>query len=47
MAYYGFNRSILHELGTFIGKASKGEVVVCYYEPLVTPHMKVTSSPNG
>ena len=25
---------MVHELEAFIGKASKGDVVVCYFEPL-------------
>ena len=38
---------ILHESEAFIGKASEGEVVVVYFEPSVTPHMKVSGSPFG
>ena len=37
---------ILHEPEAFIGKASKGEVVVFYFEPLATQHMKVSGSPD-
>jgi hypothetical protein len=38
---------ILHESEAFIGKASKGDVVVFYFEPLATQHMKASGSPNG
>jgi hypothetical protein len=38
---------ILHESEAFIGKASKGEVVVLYFEPLATQHMKASDSPEG
>jgi hypothetical protein len=38
---------ILHELEAFIGKASKGDVVVLYFEPLATQHMNAFGSPNG
>ena len=38
---------ILHESEVFIGKASKGEDVVFYFEPLVTRHMKASGSPKG
>jgi len=38
---------ILHESEAFIGKASKGEVVVFYFEPLATQHMKASGSPEG
>jgi len=38
---------ILHESEAFIGKASKGDVVVLYFEPLATQHMKASDSPEG
>jgi hypothetical protein len=38
---------ILHEPEVFIGKARKGEVVVFYFEPLATQHMKASGSPSG
>jgi hypothetical protein len=38
---------ILHEPEAFIGKASKGEDVGCYFEPLVTQHMEASGSPCG
>ena len=38
---------ILHELEASIGKALKGEVVVYYYEPLITQHMGASGSPSG
>jgi hypothetical protein len=38
---------ILRESEAFIGKASKGEVVVFYFESLATQHMKASGSPNG
>jgi hypothetical protein len=38
---------ILHESEVFIGKASKGEVVVVYFEPLATQHMEASGSPEG
>jgi hypothetical protein len=38
---------ILHESEAFIGKASKGDVVVLYFELLATQHMKASGSPNG
>jgi hypothetical protein len=38
---------ILHESEALIGKASKGDVVVFYFEPLATQHMKVSGSPKG
>ena len=38
---------ILHESEAFMGKASKGDVVVLYFEPLATQHMKASDSPNG
>jgi len=44
---YRFNPWILHESEAFIGKASKGDVVVLYFEPLATQHMKASGSPNG
>ena len=42
-----FNTWILHESEAFIGKASKGDVVVLYFESLATQHMKASGSPNG
>jgi len=38
---------VLHELEAFIGKASKGDVVVLYFKPLATQHMKASGSPAG
>jgi hypothetical protein len=38
---------ILHESEAFIGKASKGDVVVLYFKPLATQHMKASGSPEG
>ena len=38
---------ILHESEAFIGKASKGDVVVFYFESLATQHMKASDSPAG
>ena len=38
---------VLHGSEAFICKASKGEGVVCYFEPLVTQHMKASGSPSG
>ena len=38
---------ILHESEAFIGKASKGDVVELYFEPLATQHMKASDSPEG
>ena len=38
---------ILHESEAFICKALKGEVVVCYFEPLITQQMKASGSPEG
>jgi hypothetical protein len=37
---------ILHESEAIIGKASKGEVVVHYFESLATQHMKASGSPD-
>ena len=37
---------ILHESEAFIGKASKDEVVVFYFESLATQHMEASGSPN-
>jgi hypothetical protein len=37
----------LHELEAFICKALKGEAIVNYCEPLITPQMKASSSPFG
>jgi len=37
----------LHESEAFIGKASKGEVVVFYFELLATQHMKASGAPEG
>jgi hypothetical protein len=36
----------LHESEAFIGKASKGDVVVLYFDPLATLHMKASGSPD-
>jgi hypothetical protein len=36
----------MHEPEAFIGKASKGDVVVLYFEPLATQHMKASGSPD-
>lgn len=41
------NTWILHVSEAFICKAFKGEVVVCYFEPLITPQMKASGSPEG
>jgi hypothetical protein len=38
---------ILHESEAFIGKASKGDVVVLYFDPLATQHMEASDSPDG
>jgi hypothetical protein len=38
---------IFHELEALIGKALKGLAIFQYAEPLMTPHMKVSSSPIG
>jgi hypothetical protein len=38
---------ILYESEVFIGKASKGDVVVVYFEPLATQHMEASGSPEG
>ena len=38
---------ILHESEVFICKALKGEVVVIYFEPLITQQMKASGSPEG
>ena len=38
---------ILHESEAFIRKALKGEVVVFYFEPLITQQMKASGSPTG
>jgi hypothetical protein len=35
----------LHELEAFICKALKGEAIVYYCEPLITPQMKASGSP--
>ena len=43
----GFIAWILHESEAFICKALKGEVVVFYFEPLITQQMKVSGSPEG
>ena len=37
---------ILHGSEAFIGKASKGEDVVFYFEPLVTQLMEASGSPS-
>ncbi|RLB79536.1 MAG: hypothetical protein DRH24_12335 [Deltaproteobacteria bacterium] len=41
------NTLILHESGAFIWKALKGEVIVYYYEPLITQQMEASGSPFG
>ena len=38
---------ILHEPEAFICKALKGEVIVNYYEPLITQQMEASGSPFG
>jgi hypothetical protein len=38
---------ILHESQAFIGKASKGDVVILYFESLATQHMNASGSPEG
>ena len=38
---------ILHESEAFICNALKGEVVVFYFEPLITKQMKASGSPEG
>lgn len=38
---------VLHESEAFIGKASKGEVVVFYSEPLATQSMGASGLPSG
>jgi len=38
---------ILHESEAFICKALKGEAIVYYAEPLITPHMEASGSPAG
>ncbi len=38
---------ILQEEEAFICKAVKGEVVVCYFEPLITLQMEASGSPPG
>ncbi|MGD2016122.1 MAG: hypothetical protein PVG84_20415, partial [Desulfobacterales bacterium] len=45
--FYHVNAWILHESEAFIGKASKGDVVVLYFEPLATQHMEASGSSNG
>ena len=49
VAHHGLSRrllpEILHGSEVFIGKASKDEDVVCYFEPLVTQHMESSGSP--
>jgi hypothetical protein len=37
----------LHGMEAFIGKASKGEVVVVYFESLATLHREATVRPKG
>jgi len=37
---------ILHGSQAFIGKASKGEVVVLYFESLATQHMEASGLPD-
>jgi hypothetical protein len=38
---------ILHESEASVGKALKGEVVVYYFERLITQHMGAPGSPSG
>jgi hypothetical protein len=45
--FHQINTWILHESEVFIGKASKGDVVVFYFKPLATQHMKASGSPSG
>jgi hypothetical protein len=42
-----FSTWILHEPEAFICKALKGEVVVFYFEPLITKQMKASGLPEG
>jgi hypothetical protein len=37
----------LHESEAFICKAVKGEVIVDYYEPLITPQMEASGPSFG
>ena len=37
----------VHESEAFLGKASKGEGVARYFEPLGTQHKEASGSPNG
>ena len=46
MPYSWLNTWILHGSEAFICKALKGEVVVCYFEPLITQQMKASGSPD-
>jgi hypothetical protein len=41
------NTLILHESEAFICKALKGEVIVNYYEPLITQQMEASGLPFG
>jgi hypothetical protein len=45
--YWPVTTWILHESEVFIGKASKGEIVVFYFEPLATQQMEASGSPEG
>ena len=38
---------VLHASEAFIGKASKGEVVVLYFKSLATQHMEASGAPFG
>ena len=41
------NAWVLHGLEAFTGKASKGEVVALYFEPLATQHVEASGPPEG
>ena len=43
----GYITWILHESEAFIGKATKGEVVVFYFDSLATQHMEASGSLEG
>jgi hypothetical protein len=43
---FGFAR-IFHESEAFICKAFKGFAIFTYANPLITPHMEVSGSPEG
>jgi hypothetical protein len=38
---------VLHESEAFISKAFKGEAIVNYASPLITPQMDASGSPEG